>query len=300
MNIPLNLWYGPTVITSDELLEHMKYAAQIYQQSLAKQWTEQPYDPRILRPSMIGKPGLQLAAKRFFPEMFTTLYYAHSQDIPEEYEEEFADLQRRTQIFHMGDIWEADFYFHCKRTGIKILAFQQPVSWNGIEGTLDFILDLGNGPVLVDTKSYSAKYTKRLLSEGLTDTFGGVTQLAIYSACAGYIPSYLGVFCRDTCHFYLVPADTESLNKALTRAKYVVDSWNQISEWDDAFAFFKPPPPKKEYSNRAWTGRYLVPVQFYSCPSRHLIYEIVEDEGREYVVDYRYPDSMIEYKPELH
>lgn len=304
MSGKIALWHRPTVIGPQALEDAIREAADMYADSLRRHYIRDEYneDGRILRPSSMGKEPLSLFARKFFPDIFENPDYlpALDEDI-----DPLADSSRRQQLFHEGDTWEADFAFQCRRTGIKIVQLHPKVNYKDVvKGTGDIVLEFDGVHYIVDLKSTSAKYFRQLVDYGLDDVRGYVTQLAIYSHGTG-LPPILGVYCRDSCNFLTISIPQDTIDVALYNVDYFIHHWfNTVKCWEDVFEHFTPPPPRPEKVGRRLTGRYLIPIKFYSCPSRHLLYDIVVDyndkgELRQYVVDYIYPAKHLDRKPEM-
>lgn len=304
MSGKMRLWQLPTVIGPDEMEAAVKEAAAMYADSLRRHYIRDEYneDGRILRPSSMGKEPFHLFARRFRPDIFDNPEYPA---VVEEDIDPLSDASRRQQLFHEGDTWEADFVFHCRRTGITVKKIHPKVNYKDIiKGTGDIILEFDGIDYIVDLKSTSAKHFKSLLTYGLDDVRGYITQLALYSYGTG-LPPVLGVYCRDSCSFLTIQVPQDTIDVAIYNVDYFLDKWfNKVNAWEDVFEYFTPPAPRPEKAGNRYTGRYLVPIKLYSDPTRYLLYDIIDDvnardEWRQYVVDYIYPTKHLDRKPEM-
>lgn len=104
-------------------------------------------------------------------------------------EQQYGSNNSEILRFLLGDLYEATILFLLHASGIKVLAEQKPVTLAGtkLKGTLDVILDLGEGPEVYDIKSaseYSFKTKTNMSMEEFIaqDTFGYVSQLLAYAA----------------------------------------------------------------------------------------------------------------------
>lgn len=104
-------------------------------------------------------------------------------------EQQYGSNSSETLRFLLGDLYEASILFLLHASGIKVLAEQKQVilADTGLKGTLDVILDLGEGPEVYDIKSaseYSFKTKTNLSMEDFIaqDTFGYFNQLLAYAA----------------------------------------------------------------------------------------------------------------------
>jgi len=99
--------------------------------------------------------------------------------------------QGDAQRFLLGDIFEDVMMFVLHAAGLNILAEQKPVSLKiagiTLKGTLDVIIDTGDGPEVWDLKSASEYSFKNKFNQSLedfirTDSFGYTNQLLSYAA----------------------------------------------------------------------------------------------------------------------
>lgn len=282
--------YNPTTADEQTMREAAVVAAKMYEESLIRQFVRDDRHHLVLRPSALGKPAADLFARRFFPE----LYAGGIESI---------NLQTR-QLFHEGDTLEADLYFHLVRSGIPVLDTQPLIDWHGIRGHGDLVVELDGRRFLMEVKSAKDSFFKDVNRHGISDDSRGyLTQLAIYSDALS-LPSAWLVYNKDTSAVTVIHPSPIDLERALARAKYLIDVWNKVDCWEDVFEFIRPNPPRKEFVAKKWTGRYMLPLPMWSSPARHLVYEIVEGknakgETREFILDYKYPEKFNHLKPHL-
>lgn len=294
-------WDLPTTANRDDLIEATYVASELYRKSLIRQFIEEESHDEILRPSSLGKPAVHLFARKFFPELFTS---------PSD-----GVNAQRAQLFHEGDTFEADGYFHFVRTGIRVVAVHPKIDYRGIKGTGDIVIQMGDDTYLADFKSVNASYynkvapSKRNPLGAFTDERGTITQVAIYGAALNLTASVI-LYCRDDCRMMFVVPSEDEVKTALTRVDTIIDLWDTIDTWDDVFRYFRPPIPKAEVRKNQSTGRYggtgrfFVPQSMLYSPAADLVYDIMNDvnekgEPRAYVIDYKYPEKYAHLKPEL-
>jgi hypothetical protein len=239
---------------ADTDYQYFEEAANIYKEGLLKQYTSQnPYD--YVRVSNLGKPGLDIHAHRLYPEWFSN-----------------DKTERLIQLFHAGDTFEADFYFHLKRFGYTILATQVEINYRGILGHTDMVVYVNKSPCLLELKTCAANRFN-LMSKGQKNMpLTYLTQMAVYQKELN-IPAYWVLYNKDNSDIELVPY-TPCL-ETLARVDYLIDSLNEVVTWKDAYDWFNPPPPEAEKFQGSLTGNFKVP----QCVDKQLaphIYEIVE------------------------
>lgn len=275
-----DFWSLPTVSDVPTMLDAIETSTEIYQRSLAKTFVSNNSDGIILRPSLLGKPAIELFAKRFLPDIFDGDGFE----------------TRILQIFHVGNCFEADLHFHLIRTGQMVFTTQAETEWNGLLCHADFIVKFASAdhPHILELKTTNSNYFDRCNRDGITDYRGHLTQGAIYQEAFG-LPVIFVVYDKATSNMTWIEPTIAELESALYRAKRIVDVWNQVTCWEDVFLHLQPPPPRKEWKDKRWTGRYLVPPSLYGSPVVPIVYEMI---GK-HVVDYRYPDKYNHLKPEL-
>lgn len=229
-------------------------AAEIYKEGLLKQYLDQP-PYNYVRVSNLGKPGLDIHAHRLHPEWFTN-----------------DKTERLIQLFHAGDTFEADFYFHLHRFGYHVKETQVTVNYRGIVGHTDMIISEGGSDVLLELKTCAANRFN-LMSRGQKNMpLTYLTQMAVYQKELN-IPAYWVLYNKDDSDIAVVPYTVDE--ETLARADYLIDSLASVDSWEEAYSWFNPPPPEAEKYQSSLTGNYKVP----QCVDKQLaphIYEIVE------------------------
>lgn len=285
--------YDPDNSAHYERMIAAREAALIYEQSLQRQFCgvgEDKHDyTKTLRGSMMGKPIVQIFGQRFFPELYE--------------EDGYVTLQQR-QLFHEGDTFEADAYFHLVRTGVKVLSKQLTIEYKGVSGHVDFIIEHNGVPTVLELKSAKDSFFNSVLRKGVDEERGYVSQIAIYMDALG-MPGAWIVYNKDnSAHTVVIPTLTD-VEIALKRANTIIKTWEVAECWDDIFQFVRPPEPKKEYSDKRWTGRYLPPLTLWNSPQTVELCYITEEgmnpKGlpRTYILDYRYPEKWTHRKPQI-
>ena len=284
--------YNPTVASQLEMVLAAHEAAEIYKASLLRQFANIGNDIHDytlkLRGSMMGKPIVELFAHRFHPELF---------------EEDGWKTNQQLQLFHEGDTFEADAYFHLVRTGVKVLAKQIEVDWKGVSGHVDFIAEINGEPTVLELKSAKDTFFKSVLKKGIDEERGYVSQLSIYMEALG-LPGKWIVYNKDNSAHTLITPTITDVELAMKRANVIRHTWEVATCYDDIFEFVRPPKPRKEYKDKRWTGRWMPPLNLWSSPALHLCYDVEEDftedgKPRRYILDYRYPEKWTHLKPPL-
>jgi len=263
-------------------------AAEMYRQGLIKQYASAPQKGG-LRLSGLGKPALDIFARKFHPEWFTTDW----------------QTERLTQLFHVGDTFEADMYVHLDRFGYEVEETQQVVSFGGVTGHTDFIIRTPAGErFLLELKTCAGhkftQYTED--SKGVLKNIECIpktyrTQLALYQQCLG-IDSYWCFYNKDTSDIFFRPFIPSENAHLIRRAELIISEYARITEWDEVFNVFCAPPPEGEKYKNAMTGNFKVPQDIDKQLAPH-IYEVIESKNNygkmtSYVTGYRMPDGSVE------
>jgi len=259
----------------------IEIAGQMYKEGLKKQYVSPPQKGG-LRLSGLGKPALDIFARKFHPEWFTTDW----------------QTERLTQLFHAGDTFEADMYVHLDRFGYEIEETQQVVSFNGVTGHSDFIVrDAIGQRFLLELKTCAGhKFTQ--MCKGINCVpMSYRTQLALYQQCLG-IDSYWCFYNKDNSEIAFQAFDPAENQYLIRRAELIIAEYARITEWDEVFNVFCAPPPEGEKYKNAMTGNYKVPQDIDKQLAPH-IYEVIESRNNygkmtSYVTGYRMPDGSVE------
>jgi hypothetical protein len=173
-----------------------------------------------------------------------------------EYGREKGDIIR----FTFGDLVEDIILFLIYASGLKVVSEQEHVTLvlgeHTLNGTLDIVLDLGNGFEVYDIKSasdYSFKSKKEQSFEDFvaSDIFGYVGQLFGYAKAKGYKPGGF-IFCnKSSGEIYILEVpkehsrfETEALAKMEYNLKHIGSPFKR--SFSDVEETFK----KKKTGNR--------------------------------------------------
>jgi hypothetical protein len=229
-----------------------------------------------LRMSALGKPAMVTALQKlgyYEPEPKGHLRY----------------------IFFLGDVFENVLGVLLEAYGYKILADQTKhpedtaVTWNGLKGHFDYLVEVDGQPILIEAKTMSGNYARQFYKEP-NDDRGYITQLALYSAATGHPAVWL---CMDKSTGLLtqVNPDIPYLDDALQRAENVMGRLEQVNTIADVFSLFRPPPGRPEIFQRQETGKLLVPTSMSFSPYKNAVYKL--DQGNngynkptDYIYDY--------------
>jgi len=273
-NEPLRRVYMPSP-------DALAMAAEMYRQGLIKQYVDRQ-QKEGLRLSGLGKPALDIFARKFHPEWFTTDW----------------QTERLTQLFHAGDTFEADMYVHLDRFGYEIEETQQVVSFNGVTGHSDFIVrDAIGQRFLLELKTCAGHRFTQMCKGINCVPMPYRTQLALYQQCLG-IDSYWCFYNKDNSEIAFQAFDPAENQHLIRRAEQVIAEYARITEWDEVFNVFCAPPPEGEKYKNTMTGNFKVPQDIDKQLAPH-IYEVIESRNNygkmtSYVTGYRMPDGSVE------
>lgn len=283
----------PCVVDDKQTREHSYVASDIYRQSLYKQLVNQEIQPDDhLRASLVGKAAIDVVGRKFFSDYYTGVSHP-----------------RFYQLFHDGDVWEADYYFWLATRGVDILSTQGEVNFLGVPGHYDFIVRMGDKRVLLELKTANKGYFTSLLKQqdvggivdmygfyrpyfasDMTDFRGHITQISLYREALEVDEAVMVIKCKDTSEMLLYPVPQDT--KVLDRVQGLVRAWEQSEQWLDVYKYVGIPEPRKELRQRSHTGRYLVPPKLYGSPIIPLIYEWIAEGTKVIIVGYRLPEGV--------
>lgn len=292
-----DFWERETVDLGDDEARVLAMSSSIYAESLLRQFVSHKEEGVMqsskspLRPSNLSKPAVELFCIRFHPELYT----------------QNENPLKLRQLFHCGDTWEGDAYFHLKRFGATNFHLQPPVTWgNGsINGHADIIAELNGVSYVWECKTVNEAFFKSLFDrdgnfklESLK--FRGYhLQAGLYAEALG-IPAKLLIYNKNTSECLEIDVQPEWYADGLANVRNIIKVWNEVETWNDIFSRIRIPSPRKEYRDKRWTGRWMLPISMYNAASAQLVYDIVtDDDGKRVVVDYIYPPEHIHLKPEL-
>lgn len=278
-------------------------ATSLYSDALIKM-ANKVEQPIYLRPSILGKYAIDVVARKFFPEWYS-VGVSH---------------ERFYQVFHDGNVWEADYLFHLECRGIKLLETQTKVNWNGVVGTADAIVELDNKPVLIELKTANPGYfdsMKRMqnddsrayrfgslyrdvcyLAHDFSDFRGHLSQTSFYANALGIHESVLVVKNKSTSEVLLYNLTEQDIEKYTARNQNIIAAWEACECWEDVYFYcgIPSPSPSKAKDRK---GEYLIPAKMFGSPIIDLVYETYEDvKGRKSVIGYRIPSGVLNRLPQ--
>lgn len=283
----------PVALRAPELADIAGNAASMYTDSLWKQLTTMEVQPDDhLRASLVGKAAVDVLGRKFFSEYYGNITHP-----------------RFWQLFHDGDVWEADYYFWLASRGVEFVSTQGETEYWGVPGHYDFVVNLNGKRVLLELKTANKGYFTSLLKQQviedvretygfyrpyfankMTDFRGHITQISLYRESLGVDDAVLVVKCKDTSDLLLYPVPHST--DLLQRVQSLVNAWHTSQTWLDIFSYVGIPEPRKELKNRMHTGRHLVPPKLYGSPIIPLIYEWVTEAGKVIIAGYRLPEGV--------
>ena len=197
-------------------------------------------------------------------------------------------------IFFLGDVFENVLGELFKAYGYKVIADQTKhpedtkVTWNGLGGHFDYMIDVDGHKVLIEAKTMSGNYARQFLKEP-NDDRGYITQLALYRAALGNPLAAWLIMDKSTGLMHVVWPDLPYLDDALERAQKVMERLERVETLEDVFRLFRPPPGRPEVYQRQETGRYLVPTSMSFSPYKSAVYKLTQEpNGYNKMTDYVY------------
>lgn len=287
--------YTDTNVTLRDLDEEsgdlINLAADLFADSLARQFFDNgrtKHSPH-LRASNLGKPAIELFAKKWHPEWYTQ---------EEAFNEDAEDVTtgntwRLTQLFQAGDTFECNFIVLCHLFGWKILESQtttdlsQIMGLPGLEGHLDFIVEhpTNGQKYIIDTKTCSDRSFELMQKNMFNERREYVTQIALYKAwCNKFrpdwdvIPGWL-MYNKNNSNIAWVEANPVWIQESLEIAHTFIDAWHRLEgcTWEEVRQVVSPPAPVPEVYRRAKTGSWILPPSMRYSPIVKFVYDIVEE-----------------------
>ncbi|ABQ12463.1 Cas4-domain exonuclease [Phormidium phage Pf-WMP3] len=195
----------------------------------------------------------------------------------------------QADMFHVGDITEARLIALMKAYGLQVTHEQHEVTWYGVLGHMDCVVD----GMVIDVKAVNDGNFKRYQKK-LSLTY--LTQIGVYADALHYANCGVLLYNRNTCELALSVPDHDDIKEALERAEHIATSVKALDSVSDIWNYFDTPDPLEEVFQKQKTGRYYVPYDVRS-PYDELLYETVSDVSgygneRKYVLRYREPDEV--------
>lgn len=285
----------------DKYLEWIKETGANVEYSLKRQYLIEEENNPVLRISSIGKtPACELVAKKL-----GLLRQAGKHTVSE----------RQRLTFCFGDYVEQWLSLTLLRFGYKIKESQTKVTWNGVDGHIDFLVEDTDGKVyLLECKSANDYYFKSVSKYGIGNERGYLTQLSCYHDVLKDkypgLKSFWIFVNKNTSEVALIEhkPEHEKTREALQHAASVIKAYNKASEPDDLWKVVQPPPPTVEVTRtgepKFWedgTPKMYVPSSVIHSELFYVIKRVKTDYGklRDYVIDYKYPEHLQEYKPDI-
>lgn len=278
-------------------------AAKLYADALVKMATKEE-QPIYLRPSILGKPAIDVVARKFFPDWYAVA----------------VSHERYYQVFHDGNVWEVDYLFQLECRGIKVLQTQTEAEWLGVVGNSDAIVEVDGIPVLLELKTANAGYFDSLmrmqnsdnreyrfgslyrdvsyLAHNFSNFRGHLSQAAFYGNALGIREVVVVVKNKSTSELLLYNLKEKDMVEYSDRNKSIIEAWEVCNCWEDVYFYCGIPQPTLSTAKDR-KGQYLIPAKMYGSPVLPLLYEIYEDvKGRKSVIGYRLPSTVLQRLPE--
>lgn len=235
-------------------LKHGSYG-EAMGQSLARHYSEDRQKGG-LRMSSMGKPASVIALE----------HLGYSEPEPR---------GKSRLIFHTGDMFENFLEVMLQTYGIEIISSQGEVSYKGIKGHYDYIVNLGGQHVVVEAKTMSANYAKQF-KRGVNDVRGYLTQLSLYWS-ATMLPAVWVCLDKGTNEVFIVEPIEEEMYDALSRVDNILGRIDKINTIEDVFKQTQVPPARPEVYKGSETGRLLLPTSMSYSTYKHALYKLVDD-----------------------
>lgn len=237
-----------------ELLTHGDLS---FQQMLSRQFEIRQKDAKGLRCSGLGYPAvLQALSWLGFPK-------------------EEVDFQSKLRFF-TGDVFEAEIVALCRSIGIKITGDQTKLTFHGISGHCDGILELETGQKkLLEIKTANDNFFKMVQRnpKNLEDR-GYLTQVSVYCEALG-LPEYL-ILINNKNTGELLEVEGEPDLALIGRAARIIQKIKLLEKPEDILApgsGLSAPPPEEEVFKKQATGKLLVPTSMKYSPYAGAFYK---------------------------
>lgn len=281
----------------------LKTAAEIYAESLRKQFVIQETEPLYLRPSLIGKPALEVLAHKYLPSLYVGTF-----------------PPRMHQVFKDGDTFESDYYTQLALQGVTFTDMQREIDWHGIPGKCDFLVDLDGTRVLLELKTCNDGYFQQMkgyqdatlrsqlygeefrdcefIATDMPNYRGHISQASIYGEAINADEVVVVLKCKSTSHvlIYNVPHSVRDYQNS--RSAKIKIAWDITDYWHECFYHVVPPRPKPEMSRGEPTGRMLISPAMYGSPIIPLVYKVEVIDKKRIVVGYHVPEECVEDMPD--
>ncbi|UZV39987.1 hypothetical protein LPP2_g19 [Leptolyngbya phage LPP-2, strain SPI] len=197
----------------------------------------------------------------------------------------------QADMFHVGDVTEAKLIALMKAYGLQVTHEQHEVTWHGVLGHMDCVVD----GMVIDVKTCNDGNFKRYQKK-LPLTY--LTQIGVYADALKYANCGILLYNRNTCELALSVPDHDDIKEALERAEHIATAIPTLDSVSQIWEHFDTPDPLEEVFQKQKTGRYYVPYDVRS-PYDELLYETVSDVSgygneRKYVTRLREPQEIEE------
>lgn len=275
-------------VSAEQLEAWANEYAEAMKLSLLRQFVKREEDDNILRISSLGRPAVLQALKitSVYEQLVKAGLWVNEQPT----------LKMR-EVFHRGDQFEAFLLFHLKRLGYDVVSTQETVTFMGVPGHTDAIIESSGQRLLLEVKTMSDSYFRKFTKEP-DDERGYLTQMALYSDCVA-LPGVWVCLNKGTHEIALVVPNPDALATAKARAERIIPIFSNVKYFEDVITLFKAPPTVPEVYQRKKTGREMLNPSIKYSPFRNLFYHIFEEKNgygkpTEYVADYVTVDDLPE------
>ena len=247
-----------------------------------------------LRMSSLGKPAvLQLLQYPHILEELESLGYKAEENDPDE---------RKSLMFHLGDIFESWYEFLLQRSGLEVIqppehmGRQWEFTFHKVKGHADIIAKLPGENVyfVIDCKASGSYAVRELVKDPWRSKPEYVTQISLYAHCFReflfddqpqreepiIIPVIASLNC-DERRVYYTYIDEELAISSVNRAAKLVEVLPTVECWADIKGKIAPPPGVPVlYRNKPIGDELTVPPSMKFCPCLDLFYTVEEGKVR--------------------
>ena len=255
-----------------------------------------------LRMSSLGKPAvLQLLQYPHIQDELVDLGWGLMEDDPDE---------RKSLMFHLGDIFEAWYEFLLHRECLEVIqppehmGRQWEFTFHGVKGHADIIVKLPEQNVyfVVDCKASGSYAVRELVKDPWRSKPEYVTQVSLYAHCFKkylfdeYVNSHDGDYSEyeepviipviaslncDERRVYYTYISEEMALSSISRATKLVEVLPTITSWGDMKGKIAPPPGVPVlYRNKPIGDELTVPPSMKFCSCLELFYNVEDGKVR--------------------
>lgn len=287
--------YDKVVHALDIFTANMREA--LYKQYLSNEF-------HLIRPSNIGKIS-----------DFDLLYGSMPENLSATTEIMQANHNEKLKlIFSMGHLFEAWVGFTLRRLGYPMQHdIEVKDSFSPLKAHIDYtVFDDDGSELILEIKTASDYYFNSVLTHGISDERGYITQLVIYQRLTN-LPAYWLFVNKTNAKMFLISLDDlvpkDIQDAKFARAQHIAHQAKDMKSLYDIYEMCKIPAPAIECNIK---GEYItddkgLPKLYipHTAMFPHVYYQTVEGKTnhgkkREYIVDFKYPKGFPKKVPDIY